>query len=518
MGKLITYAELNGMVNALARALTDIGVRPGDRVATLLPNIPQVTAAIYASFRMGATIVPTNPLYTERELQYQLGDSGAKAVVALDLLAPRLEKVIPDTMVESVIYCHINDYLPFPKKQLFPLAKKDMYRRVVPSSRIYEFLSLVKSASTGDFEDASSWDGLAALLYTGGTTGVSKGAMLLHSNLSSNVQQWRAWSADLKDGSESVLAVFPFFHSAGFTAIQNHSIWAGWKLVLVPRPDPVTITELIRNYHPSIIPGVPTIFTGLLNNKEFRKLNLSFVKGFFAGAAPLATDTINELKNLTGATILNVYGLTETSPLATGNAWGADFTPGTVGFPLPGTDARIVDLETGTNDVPAGQPGELIFKGPQVMKGYYQKPEETSKVLRDGWLYTGDIATMNENCEIAIVDRKKDMIIAGGFNIYPNEIDDVLSLHPGILEACVIGVQDAYRGETVKAYVVARPGQSLNEEEVLEHCRKHLTGYKVPRQVRFIDAIPKSAVGKILRREMKALDEKLEQERASKAG
>jgi long-chain acyl-CoA synthetase len=518
LGKFISYRELDGMVNSFVRTLKDLGVGPGDRVATLMPNIPQMTTTIYATFRLGATVVPTNPLYTERELQYQINDSGAKAVVALDLLAPRLEKIRSGTKLKTVIYCHINDYLPFPKKQLFPLAKKDMYRKFVPADNTYDFLPLIRSFPADAVEEASKWDGLAALLYTGGTTGVSKGAMLNHSNLSGNVQQLRAWVPTLKDGDERILAVFPFFHSAGFTAIQNYCIWSGWTAVLVPRPEPGIITELIKKFKPQIIPGVPTIFTGLLNNPTFRKLDFSKVKGFFAGAAPLTTDTINDLKELTGATIINVYGLTETSPIVTANPYGGAFKPGSVGLPVPNTDARVVDLDTGTRDMPAGQPGELIFKGPQVMQGYYNRPDETAKVLRDGWLYTGDIATMDSDGEISIVDRKKDMIIAGGFNIYPNEIDDVLFLHPKVLEACTIGVHDDYRGETVKAYVVVRPGGTLTEEEVLEHCRKNLTGYKVPKHVYFIDAIPKSAVGKILRREMKDLDAKLEEERQHKAG
>ncbi|MBN1534586.1 MAG: long-chain fatty acid--CoA ligase [Spirochaetes bacterium] len=518
LGRTITYRELDAMVDSMARALADIGVRPGDRVAALLPNIPQMTVTIYAVFRMGATIVPTNPLYTEPELQFQLADSGARAAVSLDLLAPRIEKVRPDTKLESVVYCHINDYLPFPKKQLFPLAKKEMYRKVVPSGNTFEFLQLIGRFPSGEVEDRSSWNGLAALLYTGGTTGVSKGAMLSHSNLSSNVQQFSVWFPAMKAGEGSTIAVFPFFHSAGFTAIQNTCIWMGWAAILVPRPEPGIITELVKKYRPDFVPGVPTIFTGLLSNPEFRKLDFSFVKGFFAGAAPLATDTIDDLKKLTGATIINVYGLTETSPLATANPFGGAFKAGTVGLPFPSTDARVVDLEAGTADMPPGQPGELIFRGPQVMQGYYNRPEETAGVLRDGWLYTGDIAVMDGDGEIAIVDRKKDLIIAGGFNIYPNEIDDVLFLHPKVLEACTIGVQDQYRGETVKAYVVARPGEALSEEEVLEHCRRHLTGYKVPRMVRFIDAIPKSAVGKILRREMKELDKKLEEERQRKGG
>lgn len=515
LGNTIRYRRLDEMVDRLSHALAALGICPGDRVATLLPNIPQATISIYAAFRTGAVVVPTNPLYTERELEYQLNDSGSETVITLDLLLPRLAKIRPRTGIRHIISCHINDYLPFPKKQVFPLLKKDMYRKTDRGEGIHEFTELLAHRSGAKFDDRSNWDELAALLYTGGTTGTSKGVMLHHSNLSSNVQQFRAWFPTIKDGEGSMLAVFPFFHSAGFTAIQNMCIWSGWGAVLVPRPETGIIVDLLKKYRPSFVPGVPTIFVGLLNDPRFRALDFSFVRGFFAGAAPLSTDTIRDLKELTGAMIVNVYGLTETSPLATSNPFQGKIVPGSIGLPLPNTDMRIVDIESGTRDMPVGEAGEVLFRGPQVMKGYYNKQAETDAVLKDGWLHTGDIGTVDAAGNLTIVDRKKDMIIAAGFNIYPNEIDDILMSHPDILEACTIGVPDTYRGETVKAYVALKPGASLSEEEVIAYCRENLAAYKVPRSIVFIDAIPKTTVGKILRRAVRELDERREREKSA---
>ena len=512
MGKHLSYAELDRLVNRFARALLDLGVKKGDKVAMLLPNLPQTVIAVYAAFRIGAVAVMNNPLYTERELEYQFNDSDSKVLISLDLLHPRILKIKDKTKIEKVIYCHINDYLPFPKKQLFPLVKKQMYRKFEPQEGFHEFLPIIQKYTDSPVENASNWEEVGAFIYTGGTTGVSKGVMLTHANLSSNVQQFSVWFPDLKKGAESVLAVFPFFHSAGFTAIMNLTIWNGYTDILVPRPEPATVIEMLKKFKPNYLPAVPTIFVGLLNSPEFHKMDLSFIKGFFSGAAPLAADTLQQLKDLTGATMLEVYGLTETTPIATVTPWGGKIKPGTVGTPVPSTDVKIVDVDTGKEEQKIGTPGEIIVKGPQVMKGYYKKPGETAQVLKDGWLYTGDIGMFDEDGYLTIVDRKKDMIIAGGDNIYPREIDEILFQHPKILEACSIGVPDAYRGETVKAYVVVKPGETLTADEVIQFSREKLAPYKAPKMVEFIDALPKSAIGKILRKEVKEMDRKKSQQ------
>lgn len=506
MGKKITYKELEGLVNCFAGALIDLGIKAGDKVAVCLPNIPQVIISNLAIFRIGAVTVQNNPLYTERELEYQLNDSDSKIVITLTLLIPRIRKIKPNTKVEKIIGCHINTYLPFPKKQLFPLVKKDMYRKVEPAEDVLVFKDLMGKYSEEPVAEQSKWDELAALIYTGGTTGVSKGVMLSNANLSCNVQQLVAWFPDLNPAEESLIGNYPVFHSAGFSTVQNFVIWEAYEHIMVPRPEPKINIELIKKYKPTFLPGVPTIFVGLLADSEFRQMDLSSIKGFFSGAAPLAADTLKDLNDLTGATMCEVYGSTETAPYATVTPWGGKVKPGTVGVPLPDTDIKIVDLADPDKELEVGEAGEIAIKGPQIMMGYYQKPEETAKVIKEGWFYSGDIGKFDEDGYLCIVDRKKDMIIAGGYNIYPVELDDVLMGHSKILEACTIGVPDEYRGETVKAFIVVKAGETLTEEEVSNYCREKLAAYKIPKIIEFIDELPKSAVGKVLRRKLKDLE------------
>jgi len=515
MGKKISYTRLEGLVSTFAKALMDLGIKKGDTVAMLLPNIPQVVIANYATYRIGAVAAQNNPLYTERELTYQLNDSDAKVLVTLDLLLPRALKVKPATKIEHIIICHINDYLPFPKKQLFPLVKKQMYRKVELQPGVSQFMDLMARYDSTHVKNAAAWDDVGTLIYTAGTTGMSKGVMLTHANMSTNVQQLKCWFYDSEEGKESMLAIFPFFHSAGFTGIQNNTIWCGFTDILVPRPEPGVIIELLKKFRPSFVPGVPTIFIKLLNTPEFKKMDLSFIKAFVAGAAPLSVDTINELKHLTGGDVTNIYGLTEITPMGTASPWKGDIRPGTVGVPLPSTDLKIVDVETGIQEVKQGESGEICFKGPQVMKGYYKKPEETAQVLKDGWLYTGDIGFLDEHGYLTIVDRKKDMIIASGYNVFPQEIDEILSTHPKVLEACTIGIPDVYRGEAPKSYLVLKKGEQVSKEEIITYCKEKLAAYKVPREIEFIDDLPKSAVGKTLRKELREIDKKKREEKGS---
>lgn len=502
MGNKISYSQLEQLVNQFARALVDLGVRSGDKVALLMPNLPQTVIADYATLRIGAVCVMNNPLYTERELKHQLNDSDSKVIVGLDLLLPRMLNLKKETGLERIVTCHINDYLPFPKKQLYPLVKKAMYRKIEPQEGVDQFTDLIGKYSPDPVEDLSAWDDLAALLYTGGTTGLSKGVMQTNANLSVNVQQFAAWLPGIKPG-EKLLADLPYFHTAGFTIMQNLPVWMGLEAITVPRPDPENVLDAIKKYKPDYLPGVPTIYNGLLNNKDFQTMDLSFIKGYFSGGAPLPIDTYNRLKDLNGSDLLSIYGLTECTVTATVSPWGGLVKPGTEGIPVPNTEIKIVDLETGSNEMPDGEPGEILIKGPQVMKGYYKNPEATAATLRDGWLYTGDIGFMDEEGYLTVVDRKKDIIIAGGFNIYPNEIDEILFSHPKIAEACTIGVPDQYRGETVKAYVVLHEGETMNAGEIEDFCRASLAPYKIPKQVEFIDELPKSSVGKILRRALK---------------
>jgi long-chain acyl-CoA synthetase len=506
MGKRITFKELDGLVNQFARALMDLDIRPGDKVAVCLPNIPQVIIANMAILRIGAVCVQNNPLYTERELAYQLNDSDAKHVITLTLLIPRMQKIKPETQIQKIIGCHINTYLPFPKKQLFPLVKKGMYRKVEPTEDVLVFKDVIGKYSTDPLPDQSKWEELGALLYTGGTTGISKGVMLAHSNISSVVQQFVSWFPDLNPGEEKLVGNFPVFHIAGFTTGQNLTIWQSYEFILVPRPEPKINIEILKKYSPTFLPAVPTIFVGLLADPQFRKLDFSSLRGFFSGAAPLAADTINDLKEVSGKIISEGYGTTETACLATSTPWGGTIKPGTVGVPLPDTDIKIVDLADPQKELAIGEEGEIAVKGPQVMMGYYKKPEETEKAFINGWFLTGDIGKFDENGYLSIVDRKKDMIIAGGYNIYPVELDDVLMGHPKILEACAIGIPHEYRGETVKAFIVTKEGETLTEEEVTHYCKEKLAVYKVPKIFEFIEELPKSAVGKVLRRKLKEME------------
>jgi long-chain acyl-CoA synthetase len=503
LGKEISYAALDRLVNRFANVLVGLGVKPGDKVALLMPNIPQMIIAYYGVWRMRGIVIPNNPLYTDRELEHQLNDSGATVLVTLDLLAPRMLALKPKTKVKQIITCHINDYLPFPARQLFPRVKKGMYVKYEKAPDYYQFLDLMKGASPEFSGPPPSIDDIAFIPYTGGTTGVSKGVVLTHRNVTCKNQMMEAWFADLKGKPERELAIFPFFHLAGFTAVMIICIKMGWTNILVPRPEPRAVLDMMIKYKPTVIPAVPTIYVGLLSFPEFKKADLSFVKGFFCAAAPLAVETINELKEATGAVIVEAYGLTESTGLVTLTPWRGKLKVGSAGVPLPNTDMRIVDLETGEKELPVGEEGEVVFRGPQMCRGYYNMPRETDNAIRNGWFHTGDIGKVDEDGYIYIVDRKKDMIIAGGYNIYPREIDEVLFEHPKILEACSVGVPDKYRGETVKAFIVVKPGETLTQEEVERYCRENLAAYKVPKKYEFIDALPKSAVGKILRRELR---------------
>lgn len=506
MGKQITYGALQRMVNVFANALQDLGVGEGDMVGMLLPNIPQIIIADYATQALGAVTVMNNPLYTERELVHQLNDSETTTLITLDLLVPRVLKIKKETRVRTIISCHINDYLPFPKKQLFPWVKNKMYRKDDPGESVMPFMQLMGRYPYTGVANRARWEKTAALIYTGGTTGVSKGAELTHANISSVVQQFSAWFPELgPENAERLLGIYPIFHSAGYSVSQNMIIWNGWTCILVPRPDPVIITEMLKKFKPDFLPGVPTIYVGLLNHAPFRQLDLSFIKGYFGGAAPLADDTLNQLKKLHGAIIHDVYGATENTAFATCTPWQGNVKPGTVGIPLPNTDLKIVDLETGLDITDPDREGEICVKGPQVMKGYYNNPAETAAVLKEGWLYLGDIGRMDADGYLTIVDRKKDLIVAGGFNVYPKEIDEVLMGHPDILEACTIGVPDEYRGETVKCYVVPIGDKTLDEAEILAFCRRNLAAYKVPRQILIADALPKTAVGKIKRKSVREM-------------
>ena len=512
MGNVITFAQLDDYVNQCASALAGLGIGREDRVALILPNIPQMVIATYALFRLGAVAVMNNPLYTERELEHNLVDSGSKAAICLDFFVPRIISLKDKTSVATIITCHIRDFIPAPESQI----QKDHYNLhmdIEPQKGVHEFMDLLKGASPKPPKTEVGFDDLAALMYTGGTTGVSKAVMLSHANSSIAVQQFKAWLFDLEDAKERVLAVLPFFHVAGYTDIMNQCIYRGFTAVLVPRPDAGIIHTMIREYRPTIFGAVPTLYVGLMNHPEFAKTDFSFIKGCLSGAAPMAIETIRSWESVVGATIIELYGLTETTAICHFNPWGGKTKVGSVGVPVPDTDCRIVDIETGLDELPCNKAGEVLVKGPQVCSGYYGKPDETRLSIRDGWLSTGDIGYMDDDGYLFIVDRKKDIIIAGGYNIYPREIDEVLYEHPKVKDACSFGVPDPYRGETVKAVIVLKEGVVASEKEIQDFCREKLSAYKVPKTIEFRQQLPMSATGKILRRVLR--DEEIAKQKAS---
>ena len=498
MGTTITFRELERLVSRLATAFLNRDITAGTNVAMLLPNIPQYVMANYAIYRIGAVTVMNNPLYTDRELEYQLNDSDSTVLITLDQLLPRALKLREKTQIETIITCGIGDYLPTSSTTEEPVADQ--------TADVYRFMDLINSVPDTTVENAAQWDAVGNIIYTGGTTGVSKGVMLTHANMSSNVQQYRAWFHKLQDGDEAIIALYPFFHSAGFTGVQNACIYAGWNDVLVPRPEPDVIISLIETIKPRPLLGVSTIYVALLNNERFRKLDLSFVEAFVTGGSPMTVETIRQLKAMRDIPIVNVYGLTEICPMGTATPWGGVEKHSSVGIPFPNTDLKIVDLETGDLEMPVGEAGEVCFKGPQVMKGYYKKPEETATVLRDGWVSSGDIGFLDEDGYLTLVDRKKDVIVASGYNVYPQEVDEILYSHPQIMEACTIGVPDTYRGETIKFYIVPKAGEKIEADAVIQFCKDKLAAYKVPRIIELTDALPKSSVGKILRRELRDME------------
>jgi long-chain acyl-CoA synthetase len=505
MGARLTYRQLAEQVNRFASSLSGLGVEPGDRIAIMLPNCPQTIIAYYAALSIGAVVVMTNPMYVEREMAHQFTDAGVKVLVGLDHLMPRIEKVWKETPVEQLIITSIRECLPFPLNLLYPLkARKQKLNLKVPyGESVHSFKSLVKNSPGHPPGPEVAMDGLAVLQYTGGTTGIAKGAMLTHRNLMANVMQIMVW-CPLKAGQERILCVAPFFHVLGMTVLMNFSVCMGASMILLPRFEINNLLKTTVKARPTIAVLVPTIFTAMVNSPEISKCDISSINYCFSGSAPLPMEIMNQFEEITGGIIFEAYGLTEASPVTHANPVKGTRKPGSVGIALPSTDARVMDLESGTRELPVGEHGELVVKGPQVMKGYWNMEEETAETLRDGWLYTGDIASMDADGYVFIVDRKKDMIIAGGYNVYPREIDEVLYEHPKIADAVTIGVSDAYRGETVKVFVVVKPEETLTEEEVIAHCKEKLAAYKVPRVVEFRQELPKSMVGKVLRKELRA--------------
>jgi long-chain acyl-CoA synthetase len=506
-GYTVTYGELKDMVDRFAACLSGFGIRQGDAVAILLPNLIPCVAAYYAIMKIGAITVMNNPLYSDRELEHQFNDSGSKVLITLDLLGNRMIDLRPKTKIKQIVYTSIGDYLPFPKNLLFPLVakKKKMAADVKPAADVFRWKDCIAKYPATPPKVQINFEDVAMYQYTGGTTGVSKGVMLTHANLSKQVQQIEAWFPKFSGGTEITLGALPFFHVFGLSTAMNFAIHMSWVDVLVPRPQPEPLLEAIRKFRPTFAPLVPTMYIGMLNHPDLKKTDLTCLKGCFSGSAPLPVEVIHDFEAATGAVIVEGFGLTETTPVTHVNPFaGGARKVGSIGVPISDTLCRIVDLETGLTDMPIGEAGEVIIKGPQVMKGYWNKPEETANMIRDGWCYTGDIGKMDEDGYFYIVDRKKDMIISGGFNIYPRDVDEVFYENPKVQEACSIGIPDPKRGENVKVFVVLKEGATSSQEEMIEYARTKLATYKLPTEIEFRTELPKSTVGKILRKQLRA--------------
>ncbi|MEJ2309667.1 MAG: AMP-binding protein [Gammaproteobacteria bacterium] len=509
LGRTLTYGELDELVTRFATYLTEIlHLGKGDRIAIMMPNLLQYPIVLFAAIRAGLIVVNTNPLYTARELRHQLEDSGAVAIVVLDNFAHTLEKVIDQTDVKHVITTSIGDMAGFPKSLLINFVVKHI-RKMVPAYSIpgcVRFRETLTTPGMHSFEDADlGHDDVAFLQYTGGTTGVAKGAMLTHRNMIANLLQAHAWAAnDLVPGEEVVITALPMYHIFALLANVLFAMKLGAKnrLITNPRDLPAFVKELSREPF-SFITGVNTLYNALLHTPGFDKLDFSKLKIVLGGGMAVQRAVAEPWQKITGTTLLEAYGLTETSPAAAINPLDIDGYNGFIGLPVPSTEICIRDENN--REVPLGERGELCIRGPQLMKGYWQRPEETTDAIdAEGWFHSGDIATMNEEGFITIVDRLKDMILVSGFNVYPNEVEEVLAAHPKVLEAGVIGVPDDRSTESVRAILV-RQDEGLTEQELDAYARERLAAYKCPKSYIFADSLPKSNVGKILRRELREM-------------
>lgn len=508
-GHKISYRELNELADAVAAGLFAHGFKKGDRAVVYMPNTPQFVMTYYGILKAGGIVIATNPLYTDRELEHQLADCGAETVFVMSLFYNQLKRVQKGgkTNVQRVVVTNIKEYLPVHLRILFTLLKekKEGHRVELESGDIafQDFLATGKNAPKPTV--AVTHEDVAVLQYTGGTTGLSKGAIALHRNLVSNTYMIRSWLSDWDYGQEIFLTAIPLFHSYGMITAMHFSISIAGTMVLIPNPrDQKDVLGSINKYQPTLFPGVPAMYVAIVNNPDViaGKYNIRSIRACISGAAPLLMETKHRFEELTGGKLVEGYGLTEAHVATHCNPVNGENKAGSIGLPLPNMECRVVDVEDGETDLGIGEIGELVMRGPSIMQGYWQMPTETENTLRDGWLYTGDIVECDEQGYFYIRDRKKDMIIAGGYNVYPREVEEVLARHPAVVEVGVAGIPDPKRGETVKAWIVKKPGDPTTEEEIIEWSKEHLAKYKYPRIIEFRDELPKTTVGKVLKREL----------------
>ncbi|MBW3658046.1 MAG: long-chain fatty acid--CoA ligase [Actinobacteria bacterium] len=509
LGAELSYEELRDATDRFAGALQDLGVAAGDRVAVVLPNTPAMVIATFATLRLGGVVVPLNPLEVDTELRRELADSGARVAVVATVLVPRFRVLLDEVdTLEHVVASGIEDWLPWRKRIVYPLVARRRgggYRRLTARDGAASFTELLHAAAPVGRQAPVTRDDPAVLQYTGGTTGVPKAVGLTHGNLVANSFQARLWVPDIQAGRERLLAVLPFFHVYGLTLGMLTGVLSAATLILLPRYDVDEVLDAIDRSRPTLFPGVPSMYRDIALHPEAADHDLRSIRACVSGAAPLTPDIARRFEEITGgARLREGYGLSESGPLTHANPIYGRSEHGRIGLPVTDTVAIVVDPDDPTEVLPLGTPGELAVYGPQVMPGYWHAEDETALVLRDGWLLTGDIAVQHEDGTFSIVDRKKDVVIAGGFNIYPHDVETALLLHPGVAQAVAVGIPDDRRGETVKAYVVLKPTATrVTAGELTEHCRQHLAAYKVPTAIELRDELPRTRIGKVLRRELR---------------
>ncbi|HEY1011831.1 MAG TPA: long-chain fatty acid--CoA ligase [Herpetosiphonaceae bacterium] len=523
MGGKLTYRQLKEAADRFATALHALGVRKGDRIAVMLPNSPQFVIAFFGALRLGAVVVNINPTYTPRELRHQLDDSGAETIILLNLFAPRLREIQAETRLKRVIVTHVYDTLAFPASMLVRRAqqKEPDWVEVEPDATTFLFGDLMADYPPAPPPAAIEPDDVALFQYTGGTTGAPKAAMLTHHNLIANTIQIGHWMPGLEQARERVMCAIPFFHVYGMTVGMCFAVSKAAEMIILPNPRPVDVVmEALHHEKATVFPGVPALYIGIINHKDVDKYDLKSIKACISGSAALPMEVQERFGEITGGRLVEGYGLTEAAPVTHCNPIYGTRKSGSIGVPFPDVEIRVVDLESG-EDLPVGseREGELLLKGPQVMKGYWGRDDETAKTItEDGWLKTGDIVRTDEDGYCYIVDRKKDLIIASGYNIVPREVEEVLFMHPKVLEATVAGIPDTYRGETVKAYVVLKPGEEATAKEIRDFCKENLAPYKVPTAVEFLAELPKTQVGKVLRRVLVEEEKRRQAEAAASGG
>ena len=523
-GGTLSYRDLDQLSAQFANRLLQFGLRKGDRVLVILPNIPQFLIAHFGILRAGGINAAISPLLVEREIEQLARDAGAKIVLVLDSFYSKIADLLARGVVERVIVATPDEYLPVYQRLFYPLKAegKKPEIRDDPRRRLYRFRRLLRGAPSDPPRVPLSPDDVATFQYTGGTTGLPKAAMLTHRNLIANAMQIRGWVPSLRAGEEVLLSIMPFFHAYGTTLCLHLAILMGAKQVILPRFNVQEVLAAIRTHRPTVFPGVPMMYVAIcsaVREDPAKAEGLSSIRYCVSGASSLPVEVREEFERLTGAHLAEGYGLSEAAPVTHINPLDGRTRSGKIGLPIADVEICLADPTTGepfAGGGAVGVPGELLIRGPQIMRGYWQRPEESAEVLRDGWLHTGDIATMDEDGYFAIVDRKKDVIITGGENIYPREIEEVLYGHPKVQEAVVLGVAHEVAGQAVKAYIVPREGETLTRREILTYCGEHLAKYKVPRQIEFRESLPKTLTGKVLRRVL--LDEEAARPRRRRGG